>query len=35
MILEAALEAGCGEPWAEGLVTGTSLRGVRVVDPLT
>lgn len=35
MVLEAAREAGCGELWTEDLATGTSLRGVRVVNPLT
>lgn len=34
MIVEAAVEAGCGELWTEDLATGATIRGVRVVNPL-
>lgn len=34
MIVEAAVEAGCGELWTEDLATGAAIRGVRVVNPL-
>ncbi len=33
MILEAAVRAGCDELWTENLAAGTTLRGVRIVDP--
>ena len=33
MILEAAVRAGCDELWTEDLAAGTTLRGVRIVDP--
>lgn len=33
MIVEAAVEAGCAEIWSEDLAAGTSLRGIRIVDP--
>ncbi|MEP9413229.1 PIN domain-containing protein [Gordonia sp. VNQ95] len=34
MILEAAARAGCDELWTEDLTHGSTLRGVRVVNPL-
>lgn len=33
MIVEAAVEAGCSELWSEDLATGSTIKGVRVVDP--
>lgn len=33
MVLEAAVLAGCSELWTEDLSHGSSLRGVRVVNP--
>ncbi|MGV9710790.1 PIN domain-containing protein [Gordonia sp. NPDC003424] len=34
MILEAAVRGGCDELWTEDLTHGSSLRGVRVINPL-
>ncbi len=34
MIVEAAAEAGCEEIWTEDLAAGSTLRGVRIVNPL-
>ncbi|WP_164860120.1 PIN domain-containing protein [Actinomyces wuliandei] len=34
MVLEAAVESGCGELWTEDLAHGSVLRGVRTVNPL-
>ncbi len=33
MILEAAVRGHCEELWTEDLATGSTLRGVRIVDP--
>lgn len=33
MVVEAAAEAGCTELWTEDLATGSTLRGVTIVDP--
>ena len=33
MILEAAVRAGCDELWTEDFNNGTTLRGVRIVNP--
>lgn len=33
MAVEATAEAGCTELWTEDLVTGSTLRGVTIVDP--
>lgn len=35
MIVEAAVVAGCDEVWSEDLATGATLRGVRIVNPLS
>lgn len=35
MIIEAAAEGGCSEVWSEDLAAGSTLRGVRVVNPFT
>jgi len=35
MILEAAVRGGCDELWTEDLADGGTLRGVRVVNPLS
>lgn len=34
MILEAAVRGGCNELWTEDLTDGSTLRGVRIVNPL-
>ena len=34
MILEAAVRGGCDELWTEDLTHGSTLRGVRIVNPL-
>lgn len=34
MIIEAAAAAGCTELWTEDLATGSTLRGVKIVNPL-
>ncbi|WP_448070583.1 hypothetical protein [Georgenia yuyongxinii] len=33
LIVEAGAEAGCTQLWTEELVTGSTLRGVRIGDP--
>jgi len=33
LILEAAVEGGCGELWTEDLDDGSTLRGIRIVNP--
>lgn len=35
MVVEAAARSGCSELWTEDLSNGTTLRGVRIVDPFT
>lgn len=33
MILEAARLAGCSEVWTEDLASGSTIRGVKVINP--
>lgn len=33
LVVEAAAEAGCAELWTEDLATGSTLRGVTIIDP--
>lgn len=35
LVIEAAAATGCDELWTEDLASGTTLRGVRIVNPLT
>lgn len=33
MVVEAAVRGGCDELWSEGLADGSTLRGIRIVNP--